>query len=83
MRVVTLISKSSDATYHWTSGGCTVFSEDGTVRQRVRKWKTVWHSGDAWGIPKPEPEPLAGGLRKLQRRSRSTDILSASSRVAL
>lgn len=36
------------------------------------------------GIPKlPEPEPLAGRLRKLQCRSCSTDFLSASSRVIL
>lgn len=36
------------------------------------------------GIPKlPEPEPLAGRLRKLQCRSCFTDFLSASSRVIL
>ena len=68
---------------HLTGRLVVVHSEDEPATWHVRQWMSVRQPGDARGIAKPEPEPLTGGLRKLQCRSRSADFLSAFSGVAL
>lgn len=69
------------STSHWMSSGCLFRRRN--ARQLVRRRTSIWHPADVRGILKPEPEPLAGGLRKLSHCSRSTDFLSTFSRVAL